>query len=87
MEYKNVINWLKNNGYDMTDDRYELAADNLNDHTMLDLVELLDDYGKFVLSSVSITEGKCEDYIPHWVTDNDGVIHECCVCGKDKSEH
>lgn len=50
MKYKNVINWLKNNGYDMTDDRYELAADNLNDHTMLDLVELLEDYGKFVLS-------------------------------------
>lgn len=38
------------------------------------------------LFGVSKRETKCE-YTPHWVNDNDGEVHEVCVCGKDRSEH
>lgn len=58
------------------------------------IIKNLDDEAAFKLGidtalslfGVSKRETKCE-YMPHWVTDNDGVMHECCVCGKDKAEH
>lgn len=48
-----IIDWLiKEENYDMSRNIDEVATDLMKDHTMLDVINLISDYNKFVLFNV-----------------------------------
>lgn len=50
---KNIVKWLiEEENYDMSENIEDLATVFLKDHTMLDIINLISDYNKFVLCSI-----------------------------------
>lgn len=89
---QNIIKWLiEKENYDMSENIEDLATDFLKDHTMLDLINLISDYNKFVLYNVSSRlpfyeelDNMCKHYIETTEREDKDKWHDNTMADKVK---